>query len=104
MDDNPTMPNEEEKDDESRLFAVSDEAGPQKQDVKSVAERSVLSQNFVNGTEETEESIIGIEKKPTEKPLAYIEFKEAVKRQAEESTAPTHEEFMWEVTGRKCHF
>ena len=28
MDDNPTMPNEEEKDDESRLFAVSDEAGP----------------------------------------------------------------------------
>ena len=31
--------------------------------VISVAERSVLSQNFVNGTEESEESIIGVAKK-----------------------------------------
>ena len=31
--------------------------------VISVAERSVLSQNFVNGTEESEESIIGVLKK-----------------------------------------
>ena len=30
--------------------------------------------------------------------MAYGEFKEAVKRCADESTAPTHEEFMWEVS------
>ena len=46
--------------------------------VISVAERSVLSQNFVNGTEESEESIIGVLKKNVQKPLAYGEFKEAV--------------------------
>ena len=48
--------------------------------VISVAERSVLSQNFVNGTEESEESIIGVTKKNIQKPLAYGEFKEAVRR------------------------
>ena len=48
--------------------------------VISVAERSVLSQNFVNGTEESEESIIGVAKKQVQKPLAYAEFKEAVRR------------------------
>lgn len=49
--------------------------------VISVAERSVLSQNFVNGTEESEESIIGVTKKnDKKKPLAYCEFKEAVRR------------------------
>ena len=57
-----------------------------------------MSQNFVHGTEESEESIIGVLKKNGHKPLAYGEFKEAVKRQADASTAPTHEEFMWEVS------
>ena len=69
--------------------------------VVSVAERSVLSQNFVNGTEETEESIIGVAKKTVQKPLAYGEFKDAVRRQADMSTAPTHDEFMWEVSESK---
>ena len=64
----------------------------------SVAERSMLSQNFVNGTEESEESIVGVAKKVVEKPLPYGEFKSAVRRTAELSTAPTHEEFMWEVS------
>ena len=60
-----------------------------------------MSQNFVNGTEETEESIIGVAKEKVSKPLAYGEFKEAVRRQADMSTAPTHEEFMWEVSESK---
>ena len=30
-------------------------------EVASVADRSVLSPNFINGTEETEESIAGVE-------------------------------------------
>ena len=64
----------------------------------SVAERSVLSQHFVNGTEESVESIVGVEKKVIEKPLSYGEFKAAVRRTAESSNAPTHEEFMWEVS------
>ena len=105
MDDNNViMGTEEEKDDVSRIFSLSNnEPGLSRPDhgVTSVADRSVLSQNFVNGTEESEESIIGIERKPTEKPLAYVEFKEAVKRKAEESTAPTHKDFMWEVSERK---
>ena len=51
----------------------------------SVAERSVLSQHFVNGTEESEASIVGVAKKPVEKPLSYGEFKAAVRRHAEQS-------------------
>ena len=62
----------------SRIYEISHE--PDK--LISVAERSVLSQNFVNGTEESEESIVGIEKKVNQKPLAYGEFKEAVKRKS----------------------
>lgn len=83
----------------SRMFDMSQDGnvlGPEK--VLSVAERSVLSQNFVHGTEDSEESIIGVAKKVKIKPLAYCEFKEAVKRQADTSTAPTHNEFMWEVS------
>ena len=64
----------------------------------SVAERSVLSQHFVNGTEESVESIVGISKRHVEKPLSYGEFKSAVRRRAEYSQAPTHEEFMNEVS------
>ena len=55
----------DQKDDEimSKMFEMSHcDANsiihPEK--VISVAERSVLSQNFVNGTEESEESIIGV--------------------------------------------
>ena len=36
---------------------------PEREQVISVANRSVLSPNFVNGTEETEDSVIGVEKK-----------------------------------------
>mmetsp|Transcript_10327 Transcript_10327/g.13975 ORF Transcript_10327/g.13975 Transcript_10327/m.13975 type:complete len:128 (+) Transcript_10327:590-973(+) len=64
----------------------------------SVAERSVLSQHFVNGTEESVESIVGVSKQVVEKPISYVEFKSAVRRKAENSNAPTHEEFMWEVS------
>jgi len=63
-----------------------------------VADRSVLSQHFVNGTEDSVESIVGVSKPVVEKPLAYLEFKKVVKRNAENSTAPNHEEFMWEVS------
>ena len=52
----------------------------------------------MNGTEESVESIVGVEKKVVEKPLSYGEFKQAVRRKAEASNAPTHEEFMWEVS------
>ena len=64
----------------------------------SVAERSVLSQNFVNGTETSTSSIVGVEKKVAPKPMAYNEFKRAVRRVADVSTAPNHEEFMNEVS------
>ena len=64
----------------------------------SVAERSVLSMHFVNGTEESEESIVGVTQKPKEKPLSYGEFKAAVRRTSEISQAPTHKEFLYEVS------
>lgn len=81
--------------DETQAFDLS-QCSPER--LISVAERSVLSQHFVNGTEESVESIVGVEKKVIEKPLSYGEFKAAVRRTAENSNAPSHEEFMWEVS------
>lgn len=69
--------------------------------VVSVAERSVLSQNFIHGTEDSVSTVVGVTKEVSRKPLAYGEFKRAVKREADVSTAPTHGEFIWEVSRGK---
>ena len=90
---------EEETQLESQIYETSfGDVQPDR--VQSVAERSVLSQNFVCGTE-TSESQIGVEKIPRCKPIAYNEFKDAVRRKADTSDAPNHEHFMWEVSERK---
>ena len=81
--------------DETQMLASSN-GSPER--LISVAERSVLSQRFFNVTEESVESIVGMPKKTIEKSLPYGEFKAAVRRQAEQSQAPTHEEFMWEIS------
>ena len=86
MNDNP---------DETAVMDIS-QGSPER--LISVAERSVLSQHFVCGTEESEESIVGVAKKHVEKPISYVEFKNAVRRTADDSEALTHEEFMWEVS------
>lgn len=90
---------EEETQLESQIYETSlGDVHPDR--VVSVAERSVLSQNFVCGTE-TSESEIGVDKIPRSKPIAYNEFKDAVRRKADFSDAPNHEHFMWEVSERK---
>ena len=86
---------EDEEEAKSRMYDMS-QYSPDK--VVSVADRSMMSQNFVHGTEESEESILGVAKKVIVKPLPYGEFKSAVRRTASSSTAPTHEQFMWEVS------
>ena len=81
---------------DSRLFETSNH-DPYAERIVSVAGRSVLSQNFMNGTEDSVETVLGVTKEVVKKPLVYGEFKEAVKRIAGQSTAPTHEEFMQET-------
>ena len=70
---------------------------------QSVAERSVLSQNFIIGEEKSERSLIGAS---TDKDVskAYEEYKEAVNRLSRASTAATHSQFMDEISDRKYNF
>ena len=67
---------------------------------QSVAERSVLSQNFVIGEEKSERSLIGAS---TDEDVskAYDEYKEAVNKLSRYSTASTHHQFMDEISDRK---
>ena len=70
---------------------------------QSVAERSVLSQNFIIGEEKSERSLIGAS---TEEDVskAFDEYKEAVNKLSRVSTAATHRQFMDEISDCKYNF
>ena len=57
---------------------------------KSIAERSVLSQNFVIGEEKSEKSMMGAPSEEEDVSKAYEEFKEQVNKLSRVSTAATH--------------
>ena len=71
---------------------------------QSIAERSVLSQNFVIGEEKSEKSMLGAPSEEEDVSKAYEEFKEQVNKLSRVSTAATHRQFMDEISDCKYHF
>ena len=68
--------------------------------IASVAERSVLSQNFIIGEEKSEKSLMG-SSSGEDVSKAYEEFREEVNKLSRVSTAATHKEFIDEISQRK---
>ena len=71
---------------------------------QSIAERSVLSQNFVIGEEKSEKSLMGAASEEEDVSKAYDEFKERVNKLSRVSTAATHRQFMDEISECKYRF
>ena len=64
----------------------------------SVAERSVLSQNFVIGEEKSEKSLIGSSSSNDGDSKPYDKFRDEVNKLSRVSTAATHPEFINEIS------
>ena len=67
----------------------------------SVAERSVLSQNFIIGDEKSEKSLIGSSSSNDGDSRPYEKFRDEVNKLSRVSTAATHPEFISEICQSK---
>ena len=75
------------------------DSGPEQK--ASLAERSVLSQNFIIGDEKSEKSLIGSSSSNEGDSRPYEKFRDEVNKLSRVSTAATHPEFISEICQSK---